>query len=225
MARVLKLTDPETSAIAPYEHGVLEAAVPHGPSVDPEHEVVEDSLSVEDERAAIMTRARAEAEEIVKAAYEEGLQRGIEAGRAEFVQSTGEAADALRSAAASMVEARQAFLASTESEILRLSGAVAEKILQREARQDPEIVRTTVREALNHITDRERLIFRVNPDDLKVLEKEGLGLLDGLSGLERAEIVADAAIGSGGCVVESEKLVVDAQLKTQLDRIVQKILE
>lgn len=225
MARVLKLTDPETSAIAPYEHGVLETSLPHGPSVDPEHEVIEESFSVEDERAAILTRARAEAEEKVKAAYEEGLQRGLEAGRAEFLASAGEATDALRSAAASMAEARQIFLDSTESDILRLSGAIAEKILQREARHDFEIVRTAVREALNHITDRERLIFRVNPDDLKALEKEGVSLLDGLTGLERAEIVADAAIGSGGCVVESEKLVVDAQLKTQLDRIVHKILE
>jgi len=173
----------------------------------------------------ILDDARKEAEAKVREAYTEGLRRGTEAGRAQFEERVGKAAEALEAAAAAMQAAREEFLESLESQVVLLAMSIAKRILRREPSVDTERVRKTVREALVHLEKSERISLRLNPADLAALEEQNVRLLDEFEAAENLELIPDETVAPGGCVAESEYMEVDAQIETQLQKIIDDILE
>jgi flagellar biosynthesis/type III secretory pathway protein FliH len=173
----------------------------------------------------VLDEARKEAEAKVREAYAEGLRRGTEAGRAQFEEAVGKAAEALQNAAAAMQAAHEEFLESLEPQVVMLATTIAERILRREPSVDPERLRKTVRETLVHLEKSERISLRLNPADLAALEAQNVRLFDEFDAAERLEIVPDETVAPGGCVAETEILEVDARIETQLQKITDEILE
>ncbi len=216
MARIIKAWESSSQEYPSYERDPLEFVRPGphqssgGLALDP-HQIVEE--------------ARREAEQKVREAYAEGLRRGTEAGQAAFAEAVGKSAAALEQAAKTLIEARERFLESLEPEVVGLAAAIAERILRREPAVDPERVRRTVREALTHLERREQITLRLNPADLAALEEQNVKLLEDFDAVEHLDVVADDTVAPGGCVAESEHLEVDAQIKTQFDKIINGLLE
>ncbi|MBI4557749.1 MAG: hypothetical protein HY706_09205 [Candidatus Hydrogenedentes bacterium] len=164
-------------------------------------------------------------EQIARAAYEQAFQQGLEAGRAAFVESLSGLNDALAKAVEQVAVARNAFLASLEPQVVKLACSVAARILHREARTDPELIQRTARAALENITDREKVLIRLHPHDQTALQSQEVSLLSGVSGAGLVQIIPDASVAAGGCVVETEFVHVDARLDAQIERILQSLLE
>jgi flagellar assembly protein FliH len=61
--------------------------------------------------------------------------------------------------------------------------------------------------------------LHLNPEDHKTLGTRVRSLIDAMSGLGDAEVMADAAIGRGGCRVETRFGTIDQQFESQLQRI------
>ena len=181
------------------------------PEVEEEGPVDLDAL-----REAVLAEARAEAKQKVHEAYTEGYERGQEAGEAAFRESIAHAAEALEQAAGAIRDARQAFLDGLEPQVLELTKLIAERVVHREARTDPDLILTTVRRGLERIADQGRLRVRVHPGDLEALEKHNVTLLDEIPGLEELIVEADDGISPGGCIVDSELMCVDARLENLL---------
>lgn len=223
MSKVFKLeADAQLpKMVARYERVVLEELV----VVEPEAEVEEPPVEVEPEpdinelREAILAEAREEAAVKVREAYAEGHRRGMEAGRADFERSVGESVAALQAAAAAVVHARETFLNTLEPEVVALAVRIAERILLREAETDRGLVLRTVRKALEHLTDRESIVLRVNPADLEVVRAEKLRLTEEFDGIARVVVESDAGVLPGGCIAESSLMQVDARLGHQLEAI------
>lgn len=173
----------------------------------------------------ILDDARKEAEGKVREAYAEGLRRGTEAGRAQFEEAVGKAAEALQNAAAAMQAAHEEFLESLEPQVVMLAMTIAERILRREPSVDTERLRKTVRETLVHLEKSERISLRLNPADIAALEAQNVQLFDEFDAADRLEIIPDETVAPGGCVAETEILEVDARLETQLQKIMDEILE
>ena len=110
-----------------------------------------------------------------------------------------------------------------EPQLVELVGAIAARILQREARTDRDLVGATVRRVLDRLFERERLVVRVNPLDLDALRDQKVTLLEEFDGVRQLDVIADESVGPGGCVVESKTLFVDAQLDAQLGRILDEL--
>ncbi|HEO70590.1 MAG TPA: hypothetical protein ENN80_04955 [Candidatus Hydrogenedentes bacterium] len=214
MARILKQTDVGARTLVPYEREVLDEVSIGG------REPVENPL---DARERILGDARLEAERKVCEAYEEGMRRGLEAGRAAFEESIAQCAKALESAAGELVAARQAFLESLEPEVLQLTRTIIAVVLEREARTDPELVRTTARRALEALLDRECVTVRLNPGDLEALRVHTVRLLDEFDGVHSIEVLADETVSPGGCIATSQLMHVDACLERQLERIFEEL--
>ncbi len=173
----------------------------------------------------IIEQARAQAEELVKEVYEEGLRRGTEAGRAQFEQSTAQCAEALHEAARAMQHARGKFLDAIEPQIVELVQSIAATVVQHEAQMDPELICATARRALSILLDRERIVLSLNPADLDALRAHKVALLEQFEGIERLDMEADEAITPGGCVAESDLMHADAQIEAQLERIFEAMTE
>ena len=165
------------------------------------------------------------AERLYQEAYASGHEAGMEAGLARFNELAGEAHRALESAGQALREAQTAFHDSLEPQIVELAKTVAARILRREARTDVELVRTTVRAALENLAERKHAVVRLNPGDMQALAERGVSLDESFRSFERVEVVPDDAVPHGGCTIETKSVDVDARLDTQLMRIFEALEE
>lgn len=211
MPRIIKPHEERHTSIVEFEPSVQEAFYAKG--------------DIPTDPASILADARDEAERKVQEAYAEGMRRGLESGEAKFHESVGEAAQALQAAAEAMTEKRVEFLDSLSPQVVQLAEAIAARILTREIREDSEAVLGIARGALEKILDEEEVRLRVNPGDVETLRSHRVTLLEEFDALKVIEVVADEGVTSGGCIAESERLHIDAQLESQLAEILGKILD
>jgi len=173
----------------------------------------------------VIARAKAEADEIRQAAYEEGFAEGRQAGyeagaaaaSAEHDRLLAVEIGRLRAIADEAVVDRIEMLQSVETQVVRLAIAVASRIVQREIALDDGVVLRTVRAALRAAADLSTARIRLHPLDrdflvgfsLPELERDG----------RRCELVADESVQRGGCIIECASGSVDAQISTQLAEV------
>ncbi|MBI1910172.1 MAG: hypothetical protein HYS22_08400 [Deltaproteobacteria bacterium] len=156
---------------------------------------------VQERVGQILAQAERDYESEKKRGYEEGHQEGL-----------AQVTETLARAEAT----HEKLLSQSEGEIVTLVNAIVGKILGREVAKGAVV--GVVRQAISQIIG-EKIVVRVNPEDLRFLRaKEGelMGLLDKTQSLSFRE---DPLIAAGGCVVDSETGTVDAQLPNQIAAI------
>ena len=116
------------------------------------------------------------------------------------------------------LDARQAWQRHWEQHALRVASAIASRIVRREIDKVPLITLDLVREALQLAAGNERITLRLHPDDQATLGDRVSTLAGELGSLAEVRVVADPAITSGGCRVDTEFGSIDQQLEAQLDR-------
>ena len=167
--------------------------------------------------------------QIEEKAYSSGYAEGERVGRAE---ATAEAKveiqpqiQFLDNAIKAIQEEREAFFQENELHIVKLAMEIAKKIIQRELQQNPEILLYVVREAMRRVGHGGRIVVRVNPEDIKILEDTGNILGNQKSAFSAVDFVASDEVLRGGCIIDSESGIIDAQLDVQLERIENRLLE
>jgi flagellar biosynthesis/type III secretory pathway protein FliH len=132
---------------------------------------------------------------------------------------------ALKLAVQNIQEAKQSWLRHWEAVAVRVSGAIAEKMVRRELSRQPEITLTLVREALELAAGNSHLRIQLNPNDLKALGDQMRVLIDEIAPLSEAELNADPEIAPGGCRVETRFGIIDQQFESQLKRIEEELTQ
>lgn len=140
-------------------------------------------------------------------ALEAGRRQGYREGLAEWDE-----------ARRGVLHAREALDAKYEAELVRLSVKVAEKIIGDELHTHPETIVSIVRECLSGIRNAQNLTLRVSSSDREEVLQQ-MDLLYREVGLRNIQVVGDPSVSPGGCIVESERGIVDARLETQLRRL------
>ncbi len=217
MAKIIKNTDP--TGYQPYEHAPLDPALLQDSGEN------NSEMTPEMHVAAILQEARAQAEQKIQEAYEEGFRRGEEAGRQEYWLQVEQSAQALKRAALEVEAAKQQLMEDFERELLEVGRKVVERVLLREALADERAILNVIRAALNHLSEKRKLVLRLNPADAAVLRRERKELLEQFAGIEQFEIIEDGNISQGGCTIETESAFIDARLEAQLNRILDAIWE
>jgi flagellar assembly protein FliH len=188
-----------------------------------------------------LAAAKAEAEEIRRQAHAEGVAAGqreglasarhlVEARAAEIAsQLTQErlktVLPAFQAAARALEIERDRWLAAWETAAVRLSAAIAEKILRRELDRRPELALPMIREALQLAGGQPQIRLHVHPRDLEQLQLAGEEALRSLAPAGDATLIADESLAPGGCAIETRHGMIDARLETQLARITRELLE
>lgn len=176
-------------------------------------------LSVLDEQLAARNAPDPAA---MDAAREEG-RRAAEAVLASQVAAHRQATDAMQRATSVFANALDQIehvdlgtLHDFQQQVLSLALHLAEEIVGRELRACDDVVLAAVERSLSLVPDRGDVVLRVNPDDLAVV-LESTSSMGHRAG--DVQIVADAAVGRGGCVASCGALQVDAQLPAVFDRL------
>ncbi|MEM6459846.1 MAG: FliH/SctL family protein [Planctomycetota bacterium] len=189
---------------------------------------------------AILEDARAEAARITagaeKVGYEkghaEGLVEGTEAGRAaghaealaagaERVEQTTAAFDEV---AAAWAEHRAAMHREAREAVLRFAVKFAQRVTHRVVEVDPAVAADQVASALSSVLEPTDVRLKVHPDDRASVAEVLPDLLAGLNHLRDVELVDDAEVGRGGCVLCLRGGEVDASIDTQVRRLTELLL-
>jgi len=191
--------------------------------------------------AQLVQDAQSEAEalgqQIQQQAHESGRQEGLANAEAEIERRAQQRAEqiaseklnaslpAIENLANSLIGERDRWIKEWESAAIRLSVAIAEKVIRRELKAQPRPTIAVVREALELAAGSERIRLLLHPDDLASLGTQTEAIVKQLAKCSEAVCAGDESISRGGCVIETEHGVVDARLETQLERIASELLD
>jgi flagellar assembly protein FliH len=177
------------------------------------------------EAIKIVAKAQQEAAEIRRRAELDGRQAALQAVEDVVQKQLATVLPALRQAIEDIHHAKQAWLTHWETSGVHVAAAIAKRLVRGELTRQPEIPVTLVREALELAAGSSQIRVHLHPDDHKALEGHVRMLVQEMSGLGTAEIIADEGVSRGGCRVETRFGTIDQQFEAQLDRIEEELTE
>ncbi len=156
---------------------------------------------------------KAEAKEILGQVQEEmerSKQQGLEEGKEE----------GMREAIRYLTEIhllKEKMFKDLEPQIIQMAFQIAEKIIAQKIQKD-EVLLGIVRQAISSALGNKITVY-VHPQDMEKIRSQEKSLLERLDVGQSVHFKEDENIKAGGCKVESELGVLDAQLETQLEAI------
>jgi flagellar assembly protein FliH len=156
--------------------------------------------------------------EIEANAKNAGFDQGVTDGRAAAQAEMDEMLDTMRGLIEMARAERHKIIESAEPEIVRLSVAIAERILNGHIAQQPETVMDIVRSAITRLVNRETVTVRVNPADIELM-REHRDRLMALNDIDNLRVIEDQRVDRGGVVVDTDAGTIDAKISTQLREV------
>ena len=189
---------------------------------------------------ALLAEAQREAEMLKESARAEGMALGLEqglqeghnmgaaAGQAEAFEKHGQefttAIDALKSAAIDMEARRFDLEAEGLHELVRLAAAIARRVTKRQGILDEQVLIENLRGAMKLAVWASDVRVAIHPRQRTTLEAALPALRSEWPALKHLELVEDESLAEGGCRVFTRGGSIDADLSTQLDRVIAELL-
>ena len=151
-----------------------------------------------------------------KHARDQGIKEGQSGVRAEVDQKMGELREALALSLKQFASEQEDYFHRVEGHVVRLSLAIARKILHREAQIDPLVLSGAVRVALEKVSSATMVRLFVHPDQIQTWRE----FLDQQNDMrQKPEIVGDPSVVEGECRIESSIGSADLSLENQITEI------
>jgi flagellar assembly protein FliH len=152
--------------------------------------------------------------EQIEAAYQRGLFDGQDAASAENQQKIEAVQAVVIRACANFKIEREVYFAAVEAQVVKLALAIATRVLHREAKLDPMLLRGVVKVALERVMDESGTVLRVPISDVsawaQVVRQDSTLQL---------EISGDAKLAAGECILETRVGRVELGVAAQLEEI------
>ncbi len=165
----------------------------------------------------------AELEELREAAklqgYDEGYEQGHAAGVAAAESRLLEEVERLTRLVASVREDHSSFYRAAERQVVDLALQVAQKVVEHEVENIPDLAVGVIRAALEEMDVRTVVRVRVSPEDHEVVRRRWAVAVPPTADATRIELAADPGVQGGGAIVETKQGEVDAQLETKLAQL------
>ncbi len=197
-------------------------------------------LRAQTQAEQLLTQAQVESREMKERAFAEGFTDGRLAG---ISQGTKDGAAAGHTAAveeqrANLTKLLAALTGSIQSldqsrmklesdglaEVVKLAVAIARRVTKQQGVIDAGVLQTNLSEAMKLVVHAADVRVAVNPSQKATLADVLPRLQLQWPNLEHVELIEDAALAPGGCRVFTSQGHIDADLDTQLDRIVSELL-
>jgi flagellar assembly protein FliH len=187
---------------------------------------------LEMQKEITLLRQRIESEkkkavEALDAAYSKGLSEGEARGRTsqhtadekEYLARLAEIEIRIAAMLSDVLESKRSSMVESKQFLLEMSMLIARKVVAAEISGNPDTVLSVIKKAISYISDRERLVVRVNTGDMEnVTGKKEFWTSIG-ERLEGIKIESDDRIEKGGCIIESASGVADARVNVLFDEL------
>ena len=200
-----------------------------------------------DEAAIIKQNAQTEADQIVKdaekrafdliqeaeikrneqmsQAYDEGYQKGSEAGYQDGNKEAQRLVDRLHLIIEKTMDRRQEILDETEQQIVDLVLLMTRKVVKVISENQRTVVMNNIVQALRKVKGRGDVTIRVNLADLELTTEHTNDFIQAVENIKNISVVEDSSVDRGGCIVETDFGAIDARISSQLTELEQRILE
>jgi flagellar assembly protein FliH len=160
--------------------------------------------------------------------HQEGLKHGIEAGKQEAIkQHSAELKTVIKSLTTGLTELdthRRDLQSQALREVVELAISVARRVTRRQGEIDPGVLEANLADALKLAISAADVRVAVHPQQLAGLKAVLPALKLKWPNLKHVELLADDTLAVGGCRVYTRNGSIDADLNTQLDRIIADLL-
>lgn len=123
-----------------------------------------------------------------------------------------------------LAQDRERLLAELQPHLVRLAISIARRIVGAEIRQDRRVVQRTVRAALEELSYAAGVQVRVHPDDELLVRELFMTDQTIIGNLGEPRVMADPGVERGGCVVECDRGIIDANIPTQFVELQKSLL-
>jgi flagellar biosynthesis/type III secretory pathway protein FliH len=165
---------------------------------------------------ALLEKARAEG-------MSAGLAQGEKNGRASAQQEVDKKIAVHQAKMESLLrgtaDGRREIAAQMEEASVAIALALFRRVMPMLAEQDVGVARAAVQSAFAQLGNESKLRLRVAPSELAALKKEAPLLRPLESAVEEVELVGDARVAPGGCLMETEAGTVDARLEVAMAQL------
>lgn len=167
----------------------------------------------QDASAARIAQLQQQCEQRVREAHTAGLREGEAAAKTRAVSETQPVLEKLALSIAELTQMRPRLRRQAEGDVIKLSLAIARRVLRREIAIDADAIRGLVFVALEKLQAQESSRVRVHPShaaSIAALLKETDA---------RIEVIPDSALAPGGVIFETNQGNLDASVESQLQEI------
>lgn len=182
---------------------------------------------VRQQAAALLTQAQAQVAALRDQTIQQARQQALATARLEMQQESQRRVAALEPALQTTISQLQhelmAWRVEWEQRTINLAIGIAEKICRRELATQPDIVLSQIAAALQLAGSDDQIELRIHPRDREAFGPLIETLIGRLADLSRTQLVEDAQVQVGGCVVRTKYGSIDTQLDTQLARIAEEL--
>jgi flagellar assembly protein FliH len=186
---------------------------------------------LEAEKSAFYEKAESDAktreEEAAEKGREEGLAKGYAEGlakaetdvRTEYEEKFSGALAMLSGIYDSLASSREDLALAHAPQLVRLWESTLRRMLQSKMELDPDASKRLLEYILKRVSDREKIIVYLHPDDVAGVEASKENLMDSIRGVKFFEILSDDHVDRGSCLIETNLGIYDARWRTQLEQI------
>jgi flagellar assembly protein FliH len=156
----------------------------------------------------------ADRDRVEREAYQRGFGEGTALGKQQAAAELQPVLERLSKCLAELASLRAKMRRDGEKDLVKLSIAIARRVLHRELTLDPESIEGLIKVALDKLESRELSRVRVHPDQAAAIR----GMLDRYTSA-RVELVPDTTLNKGDVLFETTHGALDASVDAQLSEI------
>jgi flagellar assembly protein FliH len=162
------------------------------------------------------------AEEIRKAAHLEGFNAGKEEGRAAGLKEQQQSIEQLNVLLSQCQQQRGNFDQEICDQLVELCISISKQVIRRELATEPEQIMAVIRESISSLpASSEKIIIKLHPDDAALVKE--IYHLDDEPDLAW-KIFEDPNMQRGGCIINTETSMINADLDNRIANIVSQLL-
>lgn len=195
----------------------------HNPQASPTQTAADQATSIvaeaQQKAEKILQQAQAQIADWQEEARQQGWDAGYVAGQEAAQEETQQTLLTVNQLLATAETTKDEFIAGIQDGIGELAVNIAEKIIGKEISQNKQAVTNIVGKVLEAANVHGACTIRVNPLDHEILGPLWDTIPSMQSPTQKWEMVADKRIEQGGCIIEANGGLIDAQLGTQLKQI------
>lgn len=151
--------------------------------------------------------------------YAIGYEEGIQAGNTALKEQK----ESMQRLLDSLADKYAGEIAQLDDAIVEIIFSALRKILG-EILIEPEAVVASVKQAIKHIIQRDKLVVHISETDMRLL-RQLPGATRDLIADRQVELVSDDRVTLGGCIVQTDNGSLDARIEVQLQQLRDRLLQ
>ncbi len=167
----------------------------------------------------IVSKAKEQASNIEREAYDKGFSKGEQEGLAAGEKKYAEEIDRTKDLFQALQSQIETVHRQHEQDLLVLIKAMVDRLVNHEVSVNPTVIQACLKKAMEFVVDNSVVKVHLHTDDFNRLKEAGLANPAVFEGKSKVQLIEDPNISLGGCLVSTDFGEIDATLEGCRDKL------